>query len=209
MIVLDIEASGLFIEKCGIFQIGAIDLSNPDNVFLEECRIDDEDMVTEDAMKVTGRYEEKLRDKNLQSQAQLLENFFNWCKKNKVNYIIGQNPQFDVMFLQIKARKYGLEVPYNYKAFDLHSIAQLRYFQINGKFRIMGNEMLGLADIIDLVGLEDPRMLLKDGKIIKKGNPHNALEDAKIEAECFSRLVFGKNLISEFEEFPIPDFLKE
>ena len=38
MIVLDIETSGLT-SDCGIWQIGAIDLTNPKNYFLEECKL--------------------------------------------------------------------------------------------------------------------------------------------------------------------------
>ena len=41
-VVLDIETSGINFEKCGIWQIGAIDL-NTGEEFFEDCRIDDED----------------------------------------------------------------------------------------------------------------------------------------------------------------------
>ena len=40
MIVVDIETSGLYPEKHGIWQIGALDFYNSQNVFLEEARID-------------------------------------------------------------------------------------------------------------------------------------------------------------------------
>ena len=36
---------------------------------------------------------------------------------------------------------------------------------------------------------------------------HNALTDAELEAECFSRLAFGKNLLKEYSEFPVPQHL--
>ena len=79
-IVMDIESSGLDKVKCGIWQIGAIDL-NDNEEFLEESRIDDEDFVEEDALKVIGKTEEELRDKNKQSQEKLIMNFFDWIKK--------------------------------------------------------------------------------------------------------------------------------
>jgi len=208
MIVVDIESSGIFIEKCGIWQIGAVDLETGKE-FLEDSRIDDEDIIVKEACIVTGRSEEEMRDKNKQSQKQLLENFFKWCKEISADYIIGHNVQFDIMFLQIKAREYGLKIPYSYRAFDLHTIAQVRYFQIKDIFVIKEDEKLGLPDIIDFVGLEDERIQLKDGEVVKEGKPHNALEDARLEAECFSRLIFGKNFIEDYKKFEIPGYLKK
>jgi len=42
---------------------------------------------------------------------------------------------------------------------------------------------------------------------LKEGKAHNALEDCRLEAECFSRLVYGQNLIQEYARFPIPKYL--
>ncbi len=67
---------------------------------------------------------------------------------------------------------------------------------------------MGLSKILEFCGMEDTRVLLKDGEIVKEGKPHNALEDAKLTAECFSRIVNGKNLIEEFKKFPIPEYLE-
>ena len=106
MIVLDIETSGLNQVKCGIWQIGAIDLDTMEE-FLEEGKIDEEDEINETALQIIGKTEEELRDKNKQSQKQLLENFFEWIEKRKMKNFLCQNPQFDVAFLEIKARKYG------------------------------------------------------------------------------------------------------
>ncbi len=46
------------------------------------------------------------------------------------------------------------------------------------------------------------------GKLLRRGLPHNALTDAKLTAECFSRIVYGKNLLEEFKKFPIPEYLR-
>ncbi len=43
--------------------------------------------------------------------------------------------------------------------------------------------------------------------ISKEPHPHNALNGAKYESEAFSRLIYGKNLLPEFEKFPIPEHL--
>lgn len=209
MIVLDIETSGVDLLRCGIWQIGALDLENPENQFLEEARIDDEDIVTESSMKVTGKTEQEMRDSNKQSQRELLKRLFEWCKKTKIKNFICQNPQFDIGFLRIKVSKYGLEMPFHYRCFDLHSLTALKYKQINGEILIINDRSgLDLSKIIEFCGLENPRREVEGDTVVKEGEPHNALVDAKLTAECFSRIMYGNNLLEEFKKFPIPEYLK-
>lgn len=201
MIIVDIETSGINFEKCGIWQIGAIEYENPQNQFLEEAKIDSEDRVINEGEKtvqeVTGKTEQDLRNKEKQSQKQLIENFFKWCEKITVKDLICHNPQFDLVFISAKARKYNLNIPFNHRAFDLHSIAQLKYFQKNKKFLIANNKSeMGLTNILKFCGLEDKRKF------------HNGLEDAKLTAECFNRILKGKVLFDEFKQFQVPDYLK-
>jgi len=208
MIIVDIETSGLDILKCGIWQIGAIEFENPKNQFLEEARIDDEDTIEEDSIKVTGKAEKELRDKKKQSQKQLIENFFKWCEKRKVKTLICQNPQFDFSMIDAKARKYNLKPPFHHRAFDLHSIAQIKYFQLNSKFLIDKERSdMGLSNILNLCGMRDERRKIEEGVVVKEGKEHNALEDAKLTAECFSRIINGKNLLSRFRNFKIPEYM--
>ncbi|MCK5624503.1 3'-5' exonuclease [Candidatus Pacearchaeota archaeon] len=201
MIVLDIETSGLDFVKCGIWQIGAIDLDTGEE-FLEEGRIDNEDQildsrVSKPVLEVIGKKEENLRDNSKQSQKQLIINFFNWCKDKKLKNCICQHPQFDLGFIWVKARKYGLEIPLHKRAYDLHSIASLKYFQLNKEFLIdKDHSDMDLKNILEFCGMQDNR------------GAHNALEDCKLTAECFSRLVYKKNLFSEYNKFPIPEYLK-
>jgi DNA polymerase III epsilon subunit-like protein len=206
MIVVDLEMSGLDIAKCGIWQIGALELENPNNQFIEEARIDDDDEIinVSDAKRtvyeVTGKTEKDFRDKKKQSQKQMLENFFKWCEKIKIKNFICQNPHADISFIESKARKYGLKIPFHiYRAFDLHSIAQIIYLQKNKKFLIKDNQSdMSMSKVMKFCGLN-----------FERGDIHNALNDAKITAECFSRLVYGKTLTKEFKKFPIPVNLKK
>ena len=124
--------------------------------------------------------------------------------------MICHNPQFDYSFLKIKAKKYSLDFPFPYKCFDLHSIAAIKYYEINGRFFINEDNESGMnsSAIFEFCGIPDQRIRLKKGEIAKEGTPHNGLEDAKIEAECFYRLIYGKNLLPEFEQFSIPPYLK-
>lgn len=209
MIAADLEMSGLDPLKNGIWQIGALDSENPSNTFLEESRIDDDEEIQQEALKVIGKTEEELRDKNKQSQKQLLENFFKWTQTVKVQNLLGQSVQADFMFLLVKASKHGLKVPFHHRIFETHSIAALKYLQVNKKLSIeKGHSGLNLTEILKFCGLEDNRRHVKEGQIVKEGKPHNALEDSKMSAECFSRLMYGKNLLEEFKEFPVPDYLK-
>jgi DNA polymerase III epsilon subunit-like protein len=211
MIVLDIETSGdLFPEKNGIWQIGAIDTDNPENIFFEECRIDDEDEVEEISLKVCGKTEEEYRDSSEQSQKEMLEKFFKWAESVKIKNLICQSTPFDYGFLWSRARRYEIPFSLPKKTLDLYGLAVLKYYQIFGKFNVEKDSIkMGLSVIAEFCGLMDERLQMKNGEVIKKGKPHNALEDAKLEAECFSRIVYGKNLIKEFKKFPIPDKLKQ
>ncbi|MEN9626691.1 MAG: hypothetical protein RL557_1019 [archaeon] len=199
MIVVDIETSGLDPVRCGIWQIGAIELENPTNIFFEEGRIDDENVVESGALEVIGKREEELRDTTKQSQKDLLLHFFNWAKKISVRNCICQNPQFDIVFIECKARASGLmrkEVPLPHRAFDLHSIASLKYFLVHETFLIRdGKSDMNLTNVLHFCGMNDER------------NHHNALEDAQLTAECFSRIVFGKKLLETFNGFEIPHYL--
>ncbi len=197
MIVTDIETSGLYPEIHGIWQIGALDFYNPLNIFLQEGRIDDEDDISEGALKVIGKTESYLRDKSKQSQRQLIQNFFEWTKPIGMTTAITQNT-FDNERISFRARKYGIENPYHHRIYDLHSFASLKYQQINGKFVIKdGHSNMGLLNILEFCGMKDNR------------KAHNALEDCKLTAECFSRIVYGKSLLNEFLQYKIPEYLKK
>jgi|SRR3989344_5178387 len=199
MIILDIETTGIDFNKCGIWQIGALDFYNPENYFLEEARIDDEDLIEEGALKINGKIEQELRDPKKQSQKQLLENFFEWINEHKDYYPGGENiGTFDWIFLKEKSEKYELKFPFRARVFDLQAVSQTRYHQIFGKLLIKdGKSDMGLAQTLEFCGLKDLRGF------------HNALEDCKLEAEAFSRLLYGKNLIPEFSKFPVSEYLKK
>jgi DNA polymerase III epsilon subunit-like protein len=208
MIILDIETSGLNPESCGIWQIGAIDLENSENYFLEEGRINDNDEIAEGALLVTGKSREYFLNENKQSEKELLAHFFKWCESVRIKNCLCQNPQFDLGFVTMKARKYELKSPLAHRAFDLHSIAQLKYFQIKNNFLFKENHSdMNLSNILNFCGIKDERRHVDGIELISEGKEHNALEDCKITGECFSRIVYGKNIFREFSKFSIPEYL--
>lgn len=195
-VVMDMETSGLDLVNSGIWQIGAIDLNTMEE-FLEESRIDNEDIISPGALKVTGKTEEDLRNPKKQSQKELFLKFVNWLNERKFKSFLCQIPMWDVGWLHVRLNKYNLEMPFRHRSFDLHSIAQAKFHDVHSKFLIHENHSeMSLMKVLEFCGIQDPR------------NTHNALEDCKLTAECFSRLIYGKNLFSEYSQFPIPEYLR-
>jgi len=213
MIVLDIETSGLNSKKCGILSIGAVCLNESNKEFYEEAKLDEEDIIEKEAMDVNGFSEAEMKDKNKQSQKRMIDKFLKWVEEQKVRMLAGHNVGFfDLNFIKNKMEKYELNFKTRYRSFDLCTVAQLRYFQINGKFLFdeLGENAMNLSNALKVCGIEDERVKVELNKgVVKKGKPHNALEDAKLTAECFSRLMYGKNLFPEFSKFEIPKELKK
>jgi len=56
---------------------------------------------------------------------------------------------------------------------------------------------MGLKNILNFCGMQDNREV------------HNALEDCKLTAECFLRIIYKRNLFPEYAKFPIPEYLKK
>ncbi len=211
MIIVDIETTGVNFWENGIVSIGALYFYNPEIQFYEECRIDEEDIITEEALKINGFSREEITDKKKQSQKELVRNFLEWLEKQETKMLAGHNVGFfDLNFIKTKAKKYDINIKTGYKSLDLCSVAQARHFQINGKFLLDDHKENGmnLPKVLNFCGMRDERIEIKDGKLINQGKSHNALEDCKLEAECFSRLLSGKELFEKYSKFPIPEYLK-
>lgn len=198
MIVVDIETSGTDFLRNGIWQIGAIDTDDPEKTFLDECRIDDDDTLTQEALDLCGITEEYIRSIHKQSQKELIEKFFDWCLESNVRNFVCHNPQFDFAYIKIRADKYNLKMPVHFRCFDTHSIASLKYKEVYGNLPIDGGfSHMSLPNVLYFCGMKDER------------DKHNALEDAKLTAECFIRLVYCKTFLKEFEQYPLPKYLEE
>jgi len=213
MIILDAEMSGTMPEKHGLWQIAALDSENPLNSFFEESRIDEDEVCDSQALKVIGKTEQELRDITKQSTKEMLQHFFEWAKSVKTKICISQNIWFDMQFIAIKSRKNNVEVTTPYRTIDLHAVASLKYYQIHSQFLLSADKQksnMDFTNVLKLCGMKDPRISIdmKTNKVLQEGTPHNALEDAKMTAECFSRIVYGKELLKEFNSQPIPDCLK-
>ena len=215
MIVLDIEASGIDTGRCGIWQIGSIDLENPENYFLEEGRIDSDDEIMEEALKLIEKTKEDLLDKNKQSQRELILKWLKWVGSCKEKLFTGQNVGWDLSFIQNRCMRYDIMDEFRkfagQRGMDLQTIAQMRYNKIHGKYLLKedGRSDMNLKSVLDLCGIPDKRKQVSGGEVSEEGAPHNALEDCKLEGECYSRLEYGKNLFPEYSQFEIPEELRK
>ena len=199
MFIIDVETSGLDELKNGIIEVGALKFESPRISYYSICRLDEDDEIDEDSLKINGQTREQVRDPNRLTQKQALTELFGLVEKEKDFYAAGENVGgFDLRFIKARTKKYLLKYPFQYRSYDLHSVASLKYEQIFKQLPINnGKTELGLPKILEFVGLKDERKI------------HNALEYCKLEAETISRIRHGKNIFSEYSAFPIPGYLKK
>ena len=192
MIVADIEASGLDHNRHSLLSIGAVELEHPERQFYGECRMWDGATTMSDALAVNGFSEAECRDPKKHSLEELMQNFFHWIEQCEDKTLAGQNVSFDRDFLNNSFSRSHLGWHFSYRTLDLHSMAYMDMIK-RGLAIPTKNERteLSLDAILKYVGLPpEPK-------------PHHGLTGAKLEAEAFSRILYGKNLLPEYDKFPI------
>lgn len=208
MIVVDVETTGLYPDKNSIVSIGAVDFFNPKNKFYEECMMWNGAEIDPVALEINGFTREQITDPNRLSLEELMKNFIFWRSNIKDRTFSGQNAWFDIDFLINSAERCNLH-PYTSKGYSLERGFGKRYVDLHSQT---------YTHILSR-GLEPP---LRNGRtninsdvaliytgLPKEPRPHNALKGAKMIAEAFSRLIYGKNLLKEFSQYAIPDYLKQ
>jgi DNA polymerase-3 subunit epsilon len=192
MIVADIEASGLDPHKHSILSIGAIELEHPDRQFYGECRMWDGAKIMPDAIAVNGFTEAECKDPKKESLQDLVAAFYHWIEQCEDKTLAGQNVSFDRDFLNDSFSRSNMSWHFSFRTLDLHTMAYMDATKRDLPIAHKNDRSdLSLDVILKYLGLpEEPK-------------PHNALNGAKYEAECFSRILFGKNLLPEFAKYPI------
>ena len=196
MIVVDVETTGVDPEIHSIVSIGALDFFNPKNQFYEECKIWEGAEITQQALDVNGFTLKQVTDSKKQSLEEVVSKFVKWTKNIEDQTLAGENPSFDRDFLNNSFKRAGLEFYFGHRTVDLHSICYEHHLEYRKSIPLAKNRTdLNLDKILKYVGLpEEPK-------------PHNALIGAKIEAEAFARLIYGKSILREFEKYSLPDYL--
>ena len=195
--MVDVETTGVDAKKNSIISIGAVDFSNPQNQFYKECRIWEGAEITQQALYINGFTKEQITDQNKISLEEAVKSFINWAGNIAEQTLAGENPSFDRDFLRDSIEKYKINYLIGHRTIDLHSICYHHYLKKEFRPPIRDSRTdLNLDGILKYSGLpEEPK-------------PHHALTGAKMEAEAFSRLIYGKNLLPEFEKYSVPDYLK-
>jgi len=195
MLVIDVEASGTHYEKHSIVSLGALDLENPDNRFYGECRVWDGAHIMDGALEVNGFTEAEITDKSKQTEAELINAFVDWSDSVSNRTFAGQNVSFDRDFVRAACERAGINYDFAYRTIDSHSLAWMHMVKrgltppINEEHR---RSALDLDAILNYCGIP------------AEPQPHNALTGALSHAEVISRLLYGKKLLLEFEQFSIP-----
>lgn len=192
MIILDVEATGTHPYKHSLLSIGAVDFNNPERRFYAECRMWAGAHVMDEALEVNGFDKESLTDPAKKSEGEIVKEFFKWLFESKVHTIAGQNPSFDIDFLKAATERNHLDFPLAHRSLDLHSVVYLHMVEHGIVPPVeKGRSALNSDSIMAYVGIP------------VEPHPHNALNGALYEAEAFSRILYGKNLLSKFAQYPI------
>ena len=194
MLVVDVEASGTEAHKHSIVSVGALDLSNPTNRFYEECRIWDGAHVMDGALAVNGFTMEQITDSKKQTEADLVHAFMEWSKDLPEKTLAGQNVSFDRDFLKYASERAGhTEWPFAYRTIDTHTLCYMHMINRGMTPPVMKNRSaLNLDAVLNYCGIP------------AEPEPHNALTGALSHAEVISRLLYGRKLLREFEQYQIP-----
>ncbi len=196
MIIVDVETTGLNPKKHSIVSIGAIDFANSKNQFYQECRIWDDAEISKEALEINGFSEEEIKSPDKKSLEEVIKDFLKWIMNIEERTLAGENPSFDRDFLKDSMERYNIDWQLGHRTIDLHSLCYSHY----------------LKHCL-IPPLKDKRTNLNTDTILKytglpaEPKPHKSLTGAKMEAEAFSRLIFGKSLLKEFENYPIPTYL--
>lgn len=196
MLVVDVEASGTEPWKHSIVSLGALDLANPSYRFYEECRIWDGAHVMDGALAVNGFTMEQITDPKKQSEADLIHRFLLWSEKIEDRTLAAQNVSFDRDFLRYAAERAGHTMwPFSYRTLDVHSLAYMHMVDrgLQPPFdKVKRHSALDLDAVLNYCGIPQEPV------------PHNALTGALSHAEVIGRMLYGRKLLPEFQQYDIP-----
>nr|WP_276978672.1 exonuclease domain-containing protein [Ferrimicrobium acidiphilum] len=198
MIVVDVETTGLDPKKNSIVSIGAVDFTNPADQFYGECHIKEGAEIEESALQVNGFTVEQVTKFFLMSHNDLMSAFDKWYGTKVDKTLAGENvPQFDLPMLAAGLKAAGLQTRLGHRAVDMHSAFFVHFMKVGVLPPLKdGRTALGADTILNYVGL------------FTEPKPHNALTGAKMEAEAFNRLIYGKPLFKEFSNLPVPKLIQ-
>jgi DNA polymerase III epsilon subunit-like protein len=185
LIVLDVETTGLDPRRNSLFSIGAVDFDHPSRFYYAECRVPDDAEVAEGSLRITGETERHLRNPTRPPIGKLVGGFLRWSQRCNTKTLAGENPSFDAEFL--KAALGRLEIPwaFGYRYVDLHSICYADFLRCG--LRVPTKKKL------DNISLD---VILAHVGLRRRRKYHDALNDAKLETEALSRLIYRRPAVT-------------
>ncbi len=192
MIVIDVETTGTDPLKHSILSIGAVDSKYPGERFSEECRAWSGAHIDPDALAVNGFSREEVVSPTKQTEAELVSAFFRWLELREEITPAGQNPLFDLGFLQAAAYRAGENYILSRRSIDLHTVTYAHMIRRGITPPVLNKKTdLNSDKIMEYVGIPaEPK-------------PHKALNGALWELEAFSRLLYDESVLEEFAKYPI------
>lgn len=203
MIVLDVETSDTDPRRNSILSIGALDFSNPKNQFYMECRIMKNTPIDPIALKFNGFTKEEITGNKKKPPQYILKEFMKWTKGIEDLTLAGHNVCWDTQFLRSAFERCKLKSIFSMYAYrqryvDTHTLVLTDYMRRRIKPPLENNHSgISFNEVLKYSGLPERPI------------PHSGLTDTKITAEVISRLLYGKNLLKEYNKFKIPTYLKK
>jgi DNA polymerase III epsilon subunit-like protein len=193
MIIIDVETTGLDPLKNSLASIAAIDFNEPEERFLETCRIWDGAEINPNAFLVNGLSIEELNDETKKKESDIVQNFIEWALSRGDITVGGHNPSLDIAFINAALKRAGRKEALPRRSVDQHALAYAHMLKRN----------------ID-VPLKDNRTDLDSDAVMKyvglppEPKPHVGINGALWEMEAIHRLIYGVGKLEDFKEFQIP-----
>ncbi len=200
MIILDLETTGTDPRKHAIIDFAALDFNKPDYIFHQPVRFWSEAEIQQEALDYNGFTLAEITSNSRPPIKQVLSDFLKWWQPIEDRTFAGQNPDFDVDFLKTNLRRCGFKTPISHRKLDQHTLAYFTLFKLKQPIPLeekTHQSKLNSDWIMEFVGLPpEPKP------------HHSALNGVLWETEAFSRLLNGKNLLPQFSQYPIPNYLQ-
>ncbi len=196
MIVIDLQTTGWDERKDAVVSIGAVDFDKPTRQFYGECKLSPGAAISDEASRAFKFDTASLFDNRKPDAEQVVKEFLSWSEGSELRTLAGQNPWFDAAFLKAAVDRFNFRWKFGYRHVDLHSIYFARLANLGREIPMQKHlDALSLGNILKGVGL------------VYGPGRHSSLENAKLEAEAFARLMYGKTLLKEFARCEIPQHL--
>ncbi len=189
-VAVDVEATGLDINRNEVVSIDAIDIETGKKFYVE-CRPENFESISEEALKVNGFTVEQL--KSIQTtKKEAMEGLIKFLDGFNDAIIVGYCVSFDVTMLYKMAHSVGIEMNHlPHKCIDNAEIVVQEFYK---KRSILGSDIIIKRGEKDYVRSRHALTVLLEME--NEPNPHNALNGAIYAGEIFSRIVMHEPLRS-------------